>query len=160
MNQAKYCETLQEIKVANKRDTTRPLNKEEYKDFQGAIGKLNWLQGQTRPDLSYDNLNMSMKSKDTTVHDVNEMNKIIRKAKEGSNTSKMTYRKLRNYESLKVIGFSDAGYKTVDDKVRLVEGRMLFLTKRHALSCDDAIYFARIIREIYTCEKSHKQTTI
>ena len=150
MNQAKYCETLQEIKVPNKRDTTRPLNK----------GKLNWLQGQTRADLSYDNLNMSMKSKDTTVHDVNEMNKIIRKAKEGSNTSKMTYRKLRNYESLKVIGFSDAGYKTVDDKVRLLEGRMLFLTKRHALSCDDAIYFARIIREIYTCKKSHKQTTI
>ena len=103
---------------------------------------------------------MSMKSKEAIVQDVNKMNKIIRKAKEGSNTSKMTYRKLGDYRSLNVIGFSDASYKTVDDKVRLVEGRMLFLTKRHALSCDDAIYFARIIREIYTCEKSHKQTTI
>ena len=71
---------------------------------------------------------MSMKSKDATVQDVNKMNKIIRKAKEGSNTSKMTYRKLGDYESLKVIRFSDSSYKTVDDKVRSVEGRILFVT--------------------------------
>ena len=96
------------------------------------------------------------------------MNKIIRKAKEGSNTSKMTYRKLENYES------SDASYKTVDNKVTSVEGQMLFLTsgqkacpimwksKKIPRVCDsmktaetfsadkttdNAIYFARIIRE-------------
>ena len=71
---------------------------------------------------------MLMKSKDATVQDVNKMNKIIRKAKEGSNTSKMTYRKLGDYESLKVIRFSDSSYKTVDEKVRSVEGRILFVT--------------------------------
>ena len=84
VNLAKYCKTLQEIEVPIKKDTKRPLNKKEYKDFRGAIGKLNWLQGQTRPDLSYDNLNMSMKAKNAKVHDVNKINKIIRKAKEGS----------------------------------------------------------------------------
>ena len=68
INQAKYCESIQEIPVPDKKNTERELTLEEYKMFRGAIGKLNWLQESTRPDLSFDNLNMSMKNKNATVH--------------------------------------------------------------------------------------------
>ena len=83
---------------------------------------------------------MSMKSKEAIVQDVNKMNKIIRKAKEGSNTSKMTYRKLGDYRSLNVIGFSDASYKTVDDKVRSVEEWILFLTSEEKACMKRDVY--------------------
>ena len=59
---------------------------QEYKEFRGPIGKLNWLQESTRPDLSYDTLSLSMRNRSATVGD---LKKVIRKAKEGANESKI-----------------------------------------------------------------------
>ena len=181
VNQAKFCESLKEIEISDKRNTERELTTEEYKKFRGAIGKLNWLQESTRPDLSFDNLNMSMKNKNATVGDVNKMNKIIRKAKEGAEDSKLKFQRIDDFKNLKIYGFADASYKTQDNKVRSVEGRILFLTngkkaspimwksKKIARVCDstktaetlamdkvtdDAIYMARMIQEIYTGKNS------
>ena len=187
INQQEYCNSIQEINIPDKRNTERELNLEEYKAFRGAVGKLNWLQEATRPDLSFDTLNMSMKTKHATVADVNKMNKIIKKAKDEAEQSKIVYSKIDKFENLKIFGFSDASYKTVDDKTRSVEGRILFLTNGEK-SCpimwkakkiprvadstktaetlaadktlDDAIFYARMIREIYTGEKSFKQIPV
>ena len=187
INQQEYCNSIQEINIPDKRNTDRELNTEEYKAFRGAVGKLNWLQEATRPDLSFDTLNMSMKTKHATVADVNKMNKIIKKAKDEAEHSKIVYSKIDKYENLKIFGFSDASYKTVDDKTRSVEGRILFLTNGDK-SCpimwkakkiprvadstktaetlaadktlDDAIFYARMVREIYTGEKSFKQIPV
>ena len=43
VNQAKYCESIQEINIPDKKNTERELTTEEYKAFRGAVGKLNWL---------------------------------------------------------------------------------------------------------------------
>ena len=67
VNQRTYCDSLQEIKIENGRDNDRPLTVQEYKEFRGAIGKLNWLQESTRLDLSYDTLSLSMKNRSATV---------------------------------------------------------------------------------------------
>ena len=60
------------------------------KEFRGAIGKLNWLQESTRPDLRYDTL----KNRTTMMGDLKKMNKVIRKAKEGADESKIQYKKI------------------------------------------------------------------
>ena len=128
-----------------------------------------------------------MKSKHATIADANKINKIIRKAKQEAENSKIVFRIIGDYKDLKIIGFSDASYKTVDDKVRSAEGRLLFLTdgeraapilwksKKIPRVCDstktaetlaadktldDAIYLARIVREIYTGQKSMKQIPV
>ena len=47
-NQKTYSDSLQEIKIENGRDNDRPLTVQEYKEFRGAIGKL-----QTGSELLY-----------------------------------------------------------------------------------------------------------
>ena len=128
-----------------------------------------------------------MKNKHATVGDVNKMNKIIKKAKEEAEESKIVFKRIGDFSSLKIFGFSDASYKTVDEKVRSVEGRLLFLTNGEEASpilwkskkiprvcdstktaetlaadktLDDAIYCARLVREIYTGEKTMKQIPV
>ena len=144
---------------------------------------MNWLQGATRPDVSFDNLNMSMKTRNATVADINKINKVIRKAKSKAEESVIRYKHIDKFENLQIFGYADASYKTMDEKVRSVEGRVIFLTNGDRASpllwkskkilrvcdstkttetlamdktCDDAIYLARMIREIYTGEKSLK----
>ena len=63
INQNAYCESLEEISLERIAEKDEELNKDEYKKFRGVIGKLSWLQAQTRPDLAFETLEMSMKKK-------------------------------------------------------------------------------------------------
>ena len=56
------------------------------------------------------------------------MNKVIRKAKEGADESKIQYKKINKFKNLQIHGYADASFKTQDGKTRSVEGRILFLT--------------------------------
>ena len=105
--------------------------------------------------------------------------KIIRKAKEGDVTS--TFKRIARLDDLKIIAMSDASFRSMDGKVRLVEGSVIFLsdgintslldwkarkisqvcectktaeTRAADKAMDDAIYFARLLKEIYTGVKS------
>ena len=100
MNQKTYCDSLQEIKIENGKDNDRPLTRQEYKEFRGAIGKLNWLQESTRPDLSYNTLRLSMKNRNATLGDLKKMNKVIKKAKAGAYESKVRYKQIDKFENL------------------------------------------------------------
>jgi hypothetical protein len=64
------------------------LNKEEFKKFRGAAGKLTWLSECTRPDLAYDCLSMSCHNKDAKIQDLKDMNKVINKALDHNTTVK------------------------------------------------------------------------
>ena len=121
VTQNKYCDSLEELKVEDKTNTERELSRLEYKAFRGVTGKLNWLQEQTRPDLAFDSLQMSMKTKNAKVSDLNKINKIVRKAKEEESLVK--FGRVDKFEKLKIIGFGDAAYKKMDDQTRSVEGR-------------------------------------
>ena len=186
INQNQYCESLCEMTIINNKEKERELNKKEYMEFRGLVGKLNWLQECTRPDLSFDSLSMSMKTKKATVADVSKLNKIIRKAKESQ--SVVHFRRINSdHNKLFLLGYGDASYRTVDDKTRSIEGRALFLTdgiKASPLfwkSCkisqvchsskeaetrsidkttDDCIFMARMINEILTGKKGMDQIPV
>ena len=133
----------------------------------------------------FDTLSMSMKTKEAKISDIKKLNKIIKKAKEGE--SFMTFRKIADWKQLKVLALSDASYQTMDEKVKSVEGRVLFLsdgekasplewkskkipqvcestktaeTRAADKATDDSVYFARMIREIYTGKKSLEQIPV
>ena len=112
--------------IPKTKDNNQELNLQQYKQFRGAIGKLNWLQEGTRPDLSFDTLMMSMKTKHATIGDAKKMNKIIRKAKSEENVVK--FGKLGEVSSLKIAAFCDASYRIMDDKVKRTEERVIFVT--------------------------------
>ena len=186
VDQGQYCESLQEMHINDNKDKDRELSKDEYMQFRGLVGKLNWLQECTRPDLSFDSLMMSMKTKKATVGDVAKLNKIVKKARREK--SSITFRKINsNKDELFITGYGDASYRTVDDKTRSIEGRVLFLTdgtraspllwksRRISQVChstkeaetraidkttDDAIFLARMLKEIFTGVKSAEQIPV
>lgn len=186
IDQDQYCNSLEEMKIVDNKEKERELTKEEYMKFRGITGKLNWLQECTRPDLSFDSLTMSMKTKRATLPDVNKLNKIIRKAKASKST--IQFRKINSdHEKLYILSYGDASYRTIDEKTRSIEGRVLFLTdgvraspllwKSRKISqvchsskeaetrsidktTDDSIFMARMLKEIFTGKKSMNQIPV
>ena len=121
-------------KIKEGKFNDRPLTVQEFKEFRGAIGKLNWLQESTRPDLSYDTLSLSMKNRCATVGDLKKMNKVIRKAKEGANELRIHYKKIHKFENLQIHGYANASYRTQDGNTTSIKGRILFLTNEKRAS--------------------------
>ena len=186
IDQNQYCNSLAEMKTRETRENDRELTKQEYTEFRGITGKLNWLQECTRPDLSFDSLTMSMKTRRATISDVKKLNKIIRKAK--SRDSIIHFRKINtDYEKLYILSYGDASYRTVDEKTRSIEGRVLFLTDGTRASpllwksrkitqvchsskeaetrsidktTDDSVFMARMLEEIFTGKKSMDQIPV
>ena len=68
------------------------LNDKETRDLREVIGQLNWICTQTRPDISYDVLELSMATKHPQVEHLLKANKIIRKAKENNMQLVFQYR--------------------------------------------------------------------
>ena len=168
-------------------DADKPLNLEEFKSFRGASGKLQWLAEMTRPDLSYDCLEMSSHGKDATKKDLKAVNKVIKKAKEHGSTIK--YSKVGDFEDLKILAVTDGAYLKLEQKTKSVMGRFLFLSNKEeskvvplmwksksiptvcksakdaeTRACDktieDAVYVARCIHEIYTGERGEAQIPV
>ena len=79
ISQKDYKESLKEMEIPKDVDPEDEITKEDYKGFRGLVGKLSWLQGQTRPDLAFDSLLLSMKTRNTTYSDINKINKIVKK---------------------------------------------------------------------------------
>ena len=70
ISQKDYKESLNEMEIPKDVDPEDEITKEEYKGFRGLVGKLSWLQGQTRPDLAFDSLLLSMKTRNATYSDI------------------------------------------------------------------------------------------
>ena len=85
------------------------------------------MQESTRTDLSYDNLNLSMKCKSAKVIDLNKTNKVIRKAHEGAKESKVMLKRTDDYINLEIHAYADTLFKTQDEKTRSFKERILFL---------------------------------
>ena len=49
-----YVEKIEAIKIENKINNDKPLNKEEFRELRQATGQISWLASQTRTDLGYD----------------------------------------------------------------------------------------------------------
>ena len=63
MSQNEYTKSIEEIEVKSSEDIKRDLNKEEFKQFRKATGKLSWLSETTRPDILFNVLEMSYKNR-------------------------------------------------------------------------------------------------
>ena len=149
------------------------------------VGKIQWLSEGTRLDLAFDILTMSMKTKNAMIKDMRKLNKIVRKAKEGD--SVVRFKRIGKMAEIKIIAMADASFKSMEEKVAPVEGRVIFLSnginaaplewkaRKIPQVCDsmktpkirtvdkvivDAIYFARLIKEIYTGTTSMDQIPV
>ena len=120
-----------------------------------------------------------MKTKNATVADMRKLNKIIKKVK--NDNSFVKFNKIWKLEELRIIAMPDTSYRSMDNKIRSVDGRVLFSSngiiavpldwksKKIPQVCestktaenraadkatDEAKYLARLIKEIYTGVRS------
>ena len=187
ISQNDYVDSLEEIPNSETHDLDRQLSKEEFKLYRGAIGKLIWLNEQTRPDISFDSLLLSYHNRDAQVKHLLQANKVIRKAK--SRQSFVKFSKIGSFEQLKIMSHTDASHLTIENKSKGVAGRIIYLSNqdesivsplawkaktipqactsakaaetRAAYMCtDDSVGLARAVNEIYTGKRGRSQINV
>lgn len=114
VSQKKYLEDLKEIEIETNRrkEKQSPITEVERQELRSAIGKLNWLATQTRPDLSYEVCELSTSLKNGTVELIMKANKAIKKAK--YNTVFLHY-PILDLDDITVRCFADASYGNLPD---------------------------------------------
>ena len=187
ISQEKYSESLEKIKVDSNDDPNRPLTRNEFKSYRGLVGQLTWLSEMTRPDLSYDTLDLAGYNKEATVRNIKMINKIVDKAKKTKGTVK--YSRIGDFSDLKILAISDGGLNRREDRTQSVMGKTIFLSNKNETkvapilwksktiqtvcksaktaetraldkTLEDAIYLARCVHEIYTGERGEKQIPV
>ena len=188
IGQEAYKDALTQVSIADENENVdKLLTKDEFKSFRGASGKLQWLAEMTRPDLTYDCLEMSSHGKDATKKELKAINKVMKKAKE--HESLIRYSKVGEFEDLKILAVTDGAYLKLEQKTKSIMGRFLFLSNKEETkvvplmwksksiptvcksakdaetraadkTIEDAIYVARCIREIYTGERGEAQIQV
>ena len=177
VNQEEYAAEIKEIPISHSRksDRTSSLNKHEIQGLRATAGQLNWLATQTRPDLSYDALELNMSRQHPTVEQILRANKAVRQAKRAKMGT--CFPKLGSFSDWQMDVFCDASWGNLPDGVSSAQGHVIFLTGQEQRSCplswtsnkikrkvsstlaaetlamhdalDEAIYLGSLISEIY-----------
>ena len=130
LDQTNYVDKLEVRKVSaerlkEKKDT---LSSMEYTDLRRYVGALNWIVRATRPDLSFDLINLSTKFNNGTVEDLNKARKIIRSLPQVEN--KIVFRKL-DKQSLFIRVYTDASFGNLNEGVDSMAACIVFLVDKH-----------------------------
>ena len=151
VDQIEFIQSLNEIAVKRIGPKDEKLNTEELKDFRKLTGQLSWAAQNTRPDLSFDVRDLATRSKSATLQDIKLANKVLKKAQQTD--IKIKYRRLGNWKSLKIVGYSDSSYKNDENATKSVAGRILFLTSADGKCCPLA-WKSKTIQQVCKSVKS------
>ena len=127
LSQQRYIDSIKEIPISSAQKLRKhdKVTSEEEKLLRTAIGQLNWVATQTRPDISYDVLELSMITNRATVDHLLQANKVIRKLK--SESLQIKFPRLGNLSNLQLLLFNDASYANLPDGTSSTGGRVVFL---------------------------------
>ena len=144
--QNEYSNTISEIpiNVTIRMHKNDMINEVEEKQLRTLIGQLNWIASQTRPDLSYDVLHLSIKVNKATVETLILANKIVRKLK--SQESYIVFPKLNSVT--KLILYTDASYANLPEGFSSSEGYIIFLSDEKDIYCPIAWSSTKIKRVV------------
>ena len=72
--------SINEIKVNDtlKRNKNDKLTQKEITSLRGALGKINWVAGMSRPEIRYHVCDSSTRVKNPTIVDIFTINKVIK----------------------------------------------------------------------------------
>ena len=109
VDQRDYAKSLKLVPLSSsrKKNPDDELTEKEKASYHSSLGKLLWLSGRTRPDLSYDTMELSTYSKSTKIKDLVLLNKVVKKVQD--HPSKIYFRPLDlKTDSIRVVFYSDA----------------------------------------------------
>ena len=114
MSQKKYIESLEEIETISNRRNEEQLISKEKRRLRGAVGQLNWIAFQTRPDMAFDACNAAVSLKNATIRDIKNANKSIRKAK--AKEVNIKFNNIGNLKEGEIVCFTDASFRNLKGK--------------------------------------------
>lgn len=155
LHQNEYCKSLESINVSAVRGLNKNVkcNEKEKESFRSLVGQLGWLCTNSRPDLSYDVLELSCKVNNPTVEDLIEANKCLRKA--CTFKSSMYFPGLGDSSKYKLVVYSDASYANLPDGVSSAGGFVIFLVGECGKCCPlywEAKKIRRVVKSTLAAE--------
>ena len=113
-----------EIRKGDRIDQEK-LKDTEITDVRKSIGQLCWLADQTRPDISYELLELSIGAHEPTVGMINQINKVVTAV--NSRKVELKYDKLEQDKWFLSV-FSDASLRGLPGKIHSAMGYLVFLS--------------------------------
>ncbi len=118
LDQYAYIEEIEQISGV-------PSESDRCQNYQEVVGQLHWISTQSRPDLSFDVLDLSTVTQDCMSKQRSKINKVVRKAK--NNEYRMVFPSLHSPQDMEIILFTDASYANLSDRVSSAGGYVVFL---------------------------------
>ena len=115
IDQADYFTTWKPIDISKerKRDQSIKLNQNELDCLKTVIGQLGWFTSQTRPDLAFETCMLRSTSKNATVNEIIQANKILEKAQKENLILRFSLK--GNIKNFKIIRLNDASFGNLSD---------------------------------------------
>ena len=151
VSQDEFVKQIQPIPIATTRQSqkTAKLTKEELMELRSVVGQANWVASQTRLDICYDVLELSMcLSRNPEVRHLLQANKMIRKMK--SDYYALIFPRMNDISNLQVEVYSDASHANLPDGSSSTGGYIILLTVDDKLSV--------IMRRSKGSEKSQEES--
>ena len=109
-----YCAGIIEADTSCLGPRSRPLSPTEVTILKSKAGQVNWIAGQSRPDLAFDNCALSNRTAKATVDDLHFANKVIRRI--GSKDIQLSFPHSLDIDDVQVVAFCDASHANLPDK--------------------------------------------
>ncbi len=110
-----YCKGIEEIETKEfGSDRTRPLTQTEVTTLRSKAGQINWIAGQSRPDLAFDNCTIANRMSKPTVSDIHFANKIVRKI--GTKNIQLAFPQSLDMDDVQLVAFCDASHANLPDR--------------------------------------------
>ena len=115
IDQADYIRTLKpnDISKERKRDWSSKLDQNELYSLRTVIGRSGWITVQARLYLAFEICMLSSNSKNATVNEIIQANKILEKAKRENVFLRFSLR--GNIKNFIIMGFNDASFGNLWD---------------------------------------------
>ena len=112
VDQNNYAEEIENVPFEIKgRKNEEKVSQSELRGLRSIVGQIHWISSQTRPDLSFDALELSIERNNASVSTLKRANKVTKKVKESP--SKYVIEPIGEIRSLNV--FADASFANLPD---------------------------------------------
>ena len=147
LSQNEYMNSVEGIKISAGRANQKksPCTETEIKGFRSLVGQINWLSTQSRPDLSYEALELSCNMKNPRVEHILQANKCLKKV--SMSESHIQFPSLGDLKKVHLVSLSDASHANLPDGYSSAGGFIIFLVGENGKSCPIA-WEAKKIRRV------------
>ena len=127
LDQNKYVRnvTIPAIDVRQMKDKEREMNQEELSLLRQMTGVVNWTARATRPDLSFDMIDLSTKFKGGKVADLIKAKNVAARLKKEEVSVMVS--NLDNFNDCEMIVYTDAAYRNLNDNTDSCGGYIVFI---------------------------------